>query len=355
MNIVIMAGGGGTRLWPLSRRNNPKQFLDLGSGKTLIEHTYDRACQLTAPANIFIATNKDYASRIQELFPLLAPDNIFLEPAKRDTAPAFAAAAVKLQQRGQEAEATIFMWSDHVFTDEAKFVAALKKIPQLVAQHPAAIIIMGHRPVFAETGLGYIEVGLGLPGEADVYQVKAFKEKPNQPTAESYVAAGNFFWNMAYISTTPDNLLRLLRAYEPALMRGVDQYAAALTEANAAAAAERYEELPSLAIDYALLERASEIIAVTGDWGWSDVGYWSTVQEIFGDGAHQPSRGYHLHVSSTGCYVHSATNQAVTLLGVNDVIVVVTPDAILVTRKDQAHKIKDIVARLEKDKKHDLL
>ena len=355
MNIVIMAGGGGTRLWPLSRQDNPKQFLDLGTGKTLIEHTHHRAKTVAQAADIFIATTKQYRQRIQEFLPEVAAENIFLEPEKRDTAPAFAAAAVQLKIRGRANQSTTFMWSDHVFTNEAEFLTDLRKIPRLVEEHPNTVVIMGHTPTFPETGLGYLEVGNQLPGESDVYTVKAFKEKPDYKTAERYLAAGNFYWNMAYISTKPSYLLQQLRKFEPELMQGIDQYEQAIAQGNTKEANSVYAQLPKISIDYALLERTPNILAITGDYGWSDVGYWSTVKEIFGaQGDHAPA-GYHIHVSSQGCYVYNTTNKAVTLIGLKDVIVVVSVDAVLVTNKDESHKIKEVVAQLEKDRQNNLL
>ena len=355
MNIVIMAGGGGTRLWPLSRQDNPKQFLDLGTGKTLIEHTYHRAKTVAQTADIFIATTEQYRQRVQEFFPEVAADNIFLEPEKRDTAPAFAAAAIQLKIRGRADQPTTFMWSDHVFTNEEEFLTDLQKIPRLVEEHPDTIVIMGNAPTFPETGLGYLEVGKQLIGENDVYVVKAFKEKPDRKTAERYIAAGNFFWNMAYISTKPTYLLQQLRKFEPDLMQGIDQYEQAVTQGDATRAATAYAQLPKTSIDYALLERTPNILAITGDYGWSDIGYWSTVQEIFGvQGDHAPA-GHHLHVSSQGCYVYNTTDKAVTLIGLKNIIVVVTDDAVLVTSKNESHKIKEVVAQLAKDQQNNLL
>jgi mannose-1-phosphate guanylyltransferase len=355
MNIVIMAGGGGTRLWPLSRRDNPKQFLDLGSGQTLIEHTYKRAKALAETSDIFVATSERYLDRIKKLLPAVPADNIFLEPDKRDTAAAFAAAAVQLQMRQRADAPTIFMWSDHVFTDEEEFVGDLKKIPGLVTDHPETIVILGHAATFPETGFGYIEAGEPLEGAEDIFKVKAFKEKPDKETAAGYVAAGSFFWNMGYLSARPAYILEQLRIFEPELMQGIDQYRQALAARDTAAADAVYRKLPKIAIDYALLERAKSIIAVTGDYGWSDVGYWSTVHEIFGSRGDYMPAGHHLHVSSDGCYIYNTTNRAVTLIGLKDVIVVVTEDAVLVTSKDETHRIKEVVARLEETEKSDLL
>jgi mannose-1-phosphate guanylyltransferase len=350
MNIVIMAGGGGTRLWPLSRSNRPKQFLDLGSGKTLLEHTYERAGRLTAASNIYIATTQPYLEQVKKLLPGVPDERLFLEPEKRDTAAAFAAVAVQLQQRGQDGEPTIFMWSDHVFTAEETFVADLQKIPRLVAEHPDTVIIVGHKPTFPETGFGYVEVGEPVAGENNVFQVKAFKEKPDRTTAEQYVLAGNYYWNMAYISLRPAYLLQELERHEPALMKGIKQFAEALARHPEEAKA-IYAALPKIAIDYALLERTPRLLMVAGDYGWSDIGNWAAVHEIFGQqGDHMP-RGHHIHVDSQNNFVYNDTAKVVSMIGMQDTIVVITDDAILVTTKKDAHKVKEVVARLEQDKK----
>jgi mannose-1-phosphate guanylyltransferase len=159
MNIVIMAGGGGSRLWPLSRLKQPKQFLDLGSGKTLIQHAYDRARSLVKPDDIYVATVVEYKEKIKELLPDVPPEHIFCEPSRRDTGPAFAAAAIQLKQRGKHEDPTIFMWSDHMFTNEQEFMKDLHKIPCLIEQFPDAVVIAGHKAIFPETGVGYLEVG----------------------------------------------------------------------------------------------------------------------------------------------------------------------------------------------------
>ena len=350
-----MAGGGGTRLWPLSRRDNPKQFLDLGTGQTLIEHTYKRAKTIVAPDDIFVATSDRYLDRIQKLLPDIPRENILLEPDKRDTAAAFAAAAVQLEVRNRADDATIFMWSDHVFTREEEFINDLKKIPSLVDANPEAIVILGHVAELPETGLGYIEVGEQLGSAKDIFKVKAFKEKPDRETATKYITDGNFYWNMGYVSLKPRYLLEQLRAFEPELMQGIDVYRRAVSAGDTAAADAAYSRLPKIAIDYALLERAPNIIVVTGDYGWSDVGYWSTVHEIFGARGDYMPAGHHLHISSDGCYIYNTTNKAVSLIGLKNVIVVITDDAILVTSKEESHRIKEVVAHLEAKEKNELL
>jgi len=355
MNIVIMAGGGGTRLWPLSRKSKPKQFIDLGTGKTLLEHTYDRARTLAEPANIFVATTEEYRDQVNRLLPDVPLENMFYEPFRRDTGPAFAAAAIQLKLRNRSDQPTIFMWSDHVFTVEDAFLADLKKIPQLVEENPDAVVIIGHTPVIPETGLGYIELGDKHQSHDNVFKVSAFKEKPDHDTAEQYVAAGNYMWNMAYVSCQPDYLLKQLRQYQPELMKGVDTYEQALQGKDQARANATYGKLPKISIDYALLEHAPNILAVTGNYGWSDVGNWAAVHDVFGvKGDHMP-HGHHVHVDSKNNYIYNATDKTVSLIGLEDTIAVITDDAVLVTKKEDAHKVKDVVAKLEAENNTELL
>lgn len=345
---MIMAGGGGTRLWPLSRLNQPKQFLDLGSGKTLIEHVYDRARALTMPERIFIATTHQHAARVSELVPEVSSDRILIEPARRETGPAFAAAASALVARGHGDEPTMFMWSDHLFTAEENFIAALKRVPALLAKEPDSIVIIGHQAITPETGFGYIEVGEAVANEPNVFAVKAFKEKPDKDTAIQYLASGRYFWNMGYISARPQYILDELRRFEPALMQGVDAYAAAHSAGDQEEAERLYTDLPAIAIDYALLERSSRIFVITGDFGWSDVGNWRAVRDIFGSQGDYGPADHHVHVDSDNNYIYNATGRAVCLIGLKNTIVVVTDDAVLVTDQDQSHKVKDVVAELEK-------
>ncbi|MBI3255787.1 MAG: mannose-1-phosphate guanylyltransferase [Candidatus Andersenbacteria bacterium] len=352
MNIVLMAGGAGTRLWPLSRTSTPKQFLKLDGKKTLLETAYDRARMITLPGRIFIATSQAYGATIQQLLPDVQADQIFYEPERRDTAPAFAAVARQLVMRGEGQEPTVFMWSDHVFTSEKEYVEDVKKIPQILAAHPQSIVIAGHIPTFPETGFGYIELGDKVVGFKDVYQVNTFKEKPDLATAETYVSSGNYVWNMGCVSAIPDYLVEQLTKFEPEMMASIGQFANALKTNESEVANAAYGQAKKISIDYALLERTSPIYVVTGDYGWNDVGNWATVHDVFGsDGDHDPHRR-HIHVDSKNNYIYNDTDRAVSMIGMANTIVVVTDDAILITDKSKAHQVKEVVARLEKtDKK----
>lgn len=347
MNVVIMAGGGGTRLWPLSRANKPKQFLDLGHGQTLLELSYKRAKNLVPGQNIYVATLADYADRVHQLLPDVLPANVFLEPTRRDTTAAFASIAIRLQKLNQGDVPTIFLWSDHVFTAEDKFERDLATIPNILKQHPNSVTMIGHVPISPVTSLGYIEAGLPVPGFDHTYHVKRFKEKPDQKTAAKFIAAGNFYWNMGYFSLKPDYLLSELTKYEPTLSNTLDQFAAAIAKKDEAAAADIYQKFPKQAIEYTFIEKTPNVIVVASDYGWSDVGNWSAVKEVFGLSGDFMPRGHHVHVDSENNYIYNATDKAVSLLGLKDMIVVVTDDAMLITTEDNAHRVKEVVAKLQ--------
>ena len=354
MNIVLMAGGGGTRLWPLSRIAKPKQFIDLGHGHSLLQGAFKRALELTAIDNIYVATADQYKDLVKEQLPEVKDDHVFYEPEKRDTTAAFASVVLRLQNIGQGSAPTTFMWADHVFTNEEQFLADLRTIPDLIEQNPDHIVIVGHNPISPETALGYIEVGEKVAERDDVYKVSCFKEKPDLETAKKFLSAGNYFWNLGYFSLKPDYFIEVLLRLNPELKPAIEQFSKAIDE-GADAVEKAYGEIPKISIEYTLIEKTERIMAVTGDYGWADVGYWTTVEEIFGqDGDHAP-KGHHIHVNSDGNYVYNTTKKTVSVLGIKDTIIVVTDDAILVTSKEDCGDIKQVIAKLEDEKKTDAL
>lgn len=355
MNIVIVAGGGGTRLWPLSRRALPKQFLDLGTGKTLLEHTYDRALKLTSADCIYVATTIEHVEKTKVLLPSLPKDHIFLEPERRETGPALASAGMQLVMKGQGDAPTLFLWADHVFTDEEALLRDLKIMGELITDDSDRMAIIGHTPITPETGYGYMKMGSKVGKYTNVFTVDAFKEKPDLETAKEYVLNGNYYWNMGYMCLTPNFLLAELQTHTPELVEGIQKFGDALKVGDEENANTAYHNLPKIAIDYALNEKTKKIIAVTGDYGWSDVGSWQVVQELFGvRGDHVPN-GHHIHVDGENNYVYNATHKAVSLIGMKNTVVVVTDDAVLVTDAGSSQKVKDVVKRIEEDNKHEYL
>lgn len=354
MNVVLMAGGGGTRLWPLSRLAKPKQFIDLGDGHSLMQSAYQRALKLAAADHIYVATSINYQAFIKEQLPAIKPDHVFYEPEKRDTTAAFATVAIRLIELGQGSVPTVFMWADHVFTNEDQFISDLLQIPHLLEEYPDHIVIVGHNPISPETTLGYIEADTALPDHPHVFIVKRFKEKPTLAVAKKYLSAGTFYWNLGYFSLRPEYLLKELIVHNPELAGVIDQYKAALKRSSKAVAA-AYQLFPKKSIEYLLMEKTPRLLAVTGDYGWTDIGYWSTVQDVFGQAGDHAPQGYHLHVNSAGNYIYNTTKQTVSLLGVKDTIVVVTDDAILVTSKKESGNVKEVISRLEQEKHTDVL
>jgi len=354
MNVVLMAGGGGTRLWPLSRLAKPKQFIDLGDGHSLMQSAYQRALKLVSTDHIYVATSINYQSFIKEQLPTIPPDHVFYEPEKRDTTAAFATVAIRLASLGQGNVPTIFMWADHVFTNEDQFISDLLQIPGLLDQYPDHIVIVGHNPISPETTLGYIEAGPALSDRPHVFIVKQFKEKPTLAVAKEYLAAGNFYWNLGYFSLRPDYLLKELVVHNPELASVLEKYNTAL-HGSAASLAAAYQLFPKKSVEYTLMEKTTRLLALTGDYGWNDIGYWSTVQDVFGQAGDHAPQGYHLHVNSAGNYIYNTTKQTVSLLGVKDTIVVVTDDAILITSKKESGNVKEVISRLEQDEHTDVL
>jgi len=246
------------------------------------------------------------------------------------------------------------MWADHVFTNEDEFLADLRAVPKLIAAHPDHIIVFGHTPITPETALGYIEVGDKLADYDDVFHVNCFKEKPDRPTAEKFLAAGNYFWNLGYFSLRPDYLLTELTTHNPELKDIIDQFAQAIKKDDKQLA-QAYSQFPKISIEYTVIEKTKRILAITGDYGWTDIGLWSTVEEIFGRAGDFAPRGHHIHVNSSGNYIYNTTNKTISLLGIKDTIVVVTDDAILVTSKKNCSDVKKVIASLEEQDKTDVL
>lgn len=355
MSVIIMAGGGGTRLWPLSIRDNPKQFVDLGTGKPLLVHAFDRALSLTTPDNIYVATSVKHADRIKALLPQVSEEHLLLEPAKRDTTAAFVNVCLKLMSEGKGDESATFLWSDHVFTNEKVFLNDLKHAAEILDQYPESLIISGHVPLNPNTALGYFKVGGALPGSTNAYHVAEFVEKPSKEKAESFVAAGNYFWNLGYFSIKPSYLIAQLEKLSPEFVAPIAKLREAITQGDTTKWKSVYESFPKASVEKTFVEKTDTIIAITGNYGWSDVGNWATVKEIFGKRGDHVSAGHHIHVDSENNFIYNTTDKAVSLIGMDNAVVVVTDKAVLVCDTDSVHKVKDVVERIEKEGKKEYL
>ena len=360
---VILAGGSGTRFWPRSRRKRAKQVLALDGPQTMLQQTVNRLLPLGAAQDFWVITNEHLNQEIGRQLPAVPVQQIVVEPAARNTAPAIGLAAFLLERLDPDAIIGMFP-SDHVIGDEANLRAVLQQAIEL-ARKPGVMVVMGIQPSRAETGYGYIEAGEKIEG--NVFRVKRFTEKPNQQKADEFYAAGNFYWNSGMFVWGARTLADALREHLPETAPLLAEIAAAWgTKDFAATYARLYPHCENISIDYAVLEprsakgqNSSNLFCLRSDFGWNDLGSWAALYE------HQAARqkpengnvveGKGLYTANaTGNYIH-APGKFVAAIGVNDLVVVETEDAILVTTREQSQEVGKIVKYLADKKMSDLV
>lgn len=341
-----MAGGTGTRLWPLSREGKPKQFHALGGERTLLQQTYDRLRRFLSPDDLFVCTVERYVTLTRQQLPELPAGNLLVEPAARNTGPAIGLVAATLQRRcGDCLMATVA--ADHLVQRPGAFEAAVRRAAAVVAAEPGSLVTIGIRPTRPETGFGYIEVGDVLegigPGDP-VYQVRRFVEKPDRETAAQYVASGRFLWNASYFVGSSARLLDLYDQHLPEVGTALRRIAAAIgTPEEGAVVREVYRQLPKIAFDRGIVERAAAVRVVPAEMGWSDVGSWELLYDLLaGSPGDTVSRGCHVGTDDSGCLV-MAGDRLVATLGLKDVVVVDTGDALLVMNKARAQEVRELM------------
>lgn len=350
---LILAGGRGTRFWPRSRRSHAKQVLKIFGERSLIQQTVDRLRPVIAPERLWVLTNDHLRTEIVRQLPEIPKNQILAEPAQRNTAPAIGLAAHILQSIDPEAVMGVFP-SDALIARPRDYARLLK--PAFRAAREGKIVVLGIQPRWAETGYGYIELPDGIrPGTTPV-DVLNFREKPDAATAKQFIDAGNFYWNAGMFFWRTSVLLDALRRFLPktaSLLASIPPFGHRQFAARLKAAFPLSE---NISIDYAVLERASNVVALAaGDIGWNDVGSWNAVYELHKrDAQGNAVRTDALVEASSGNYV-DAEKKLVALLGVKDLIVVDTPDALLIADRSRAQQVGDIVKRLEKSGREDLL
>jgi mannose-1-phosphate guanylyltransferase len=347
---LILAGGGGTRLWPASRRRRPKQLLSLGGSESLIAATFGRVSRLLGKERTLVVTAADQADEIRRALPDLPAANLVAEPAARNTGPAVGLGAIAAAARAGDDVRLAVIPSDAFIADEAAYHRVLTRALEQAAE---TIVTVGIKPTRAETGYGYLQRGAPVPGGA--YEVARFVEKPDGPTAERYLAAGDYLWNSGMFFFTARRLLAEAAAHLPLL-------AAILAEIRgsadpAATAAARYPAAPKISIDYGIMEKSSGIRVVPGDFGWNDVGSWSALADIRAqDGAGNVRVGDVVLSQVAGSVVVAEPGAPlVGVVGVDDLVVVATRDAVLVVPKARAQDVRAVVDALAAAGRSELL
>jgi len=345
---LILAGGRGTRFWPRSRRANAKQVLKFFGDRSLIQQTVDRLRPVLPPERIWILTNEHLRAQIVKQLPEVPKKQILAEPAQRNTAPAIGLAAHILASIDPNAVMGVFP-ADHVISKPREYIKLLR--PAFRAAREGKIVVLGIEPRWPETGYGYIEMA-NVEGP-----VTSFREKPDAATAEQFLKAGNFYWNAGMFFWKASVLLGELRKYLPktaTLIAGLPPFS---SRHFAARMVQVFPRCENISIDYAVLERAKNVVGIpAGDVGWNDVGSWNAVYELQPrDARGNAVRGDALLLDSGGNYVDAAKSKLIALLGVHDLIVVDTPDALLIADRSRAQQVGDLVKQLEKEKRDDLL
>lgn len=350
---LIMAGGRGTRFWPRSRKRNAKQVLRFFGERSLIQQTVDRLKPIVPPHHIWVITNEYLQQEIRKQLPEVPKAQILAEPAQRNTAPCIGLAATILSQLDPDAVMGVFP-ADHLIRKGARFRSFVKSAYKAAATND--VVVLGIQPQWAETGYGYIEFpAVARPGMLDPQAVKSFREKPDAGTAQAFVDSGNFYWNSGMFFWRVEAVLNLMRRHMPktaTLLAGLPPFR---SRSFTGKLADVYPRTENISIDYGIMEKAERVAGLTvDDIGWNDVGSWEAVYTLARkDGNGNASRGDLMVEDSRGNYVDAA--KTVALVGIENLVVVDTPDALLIVDRRRAQDVGKLVKTLEAKKREELL
>ena len=339
-----MAGGVGSRFWPMSTAEKPKQFIDvLGVGKTLIQLTVERFGDLVSPENVWVVTNQKYAPLVEEQLPNIPKTNILCEPCRRNTAPCIAYVSWRIKSNDPKANIVVTP-SDHIVTDTAEFQRVIKECMRFTSETDA-IVTLGMKPSRPETGYGYIQADLSTSSlrNKEIYRVDSFREKPDIKTAEEYIKKNYYFWNAGIFIWNINTIVNAFRIYQPTMAKIFESMLPVYgTEKEQPLIDERFPECENISVDYAIMEKAEEIFVCPADFGWSDLGTWGSLhgqskKDLYGNA----TIGQNINlIESHNCIVHTTQEKKVVIQGLDGFIVAEKDDTLLICKLSEEQRIK---------------
>ena len=343
-HLVIMAGGVGSRFWPMSTAEKPKQFIDvLGLGKSLLQLTVERFKGICLPENVWIVTNKCYADIVREQLPQVPAGNILCEPCRRNTAPCIAYVSWRIKSKDPKANIVVTP-SDHVVMDVAEFQRIITSCLSFTAETDA-IVTLGIQPTRPETGYGYIQADLSSSSlrNKGIFRVDSFKEKPDAATAEQYIKKNNYFWNAGIFIWNVSTIVNAFRVYQPAISETFENLLHYYGTDKEQEEIDRvFPECESISVDYAIMEKAEEIFVCPGEFGWSDLGTWGSLRnqakkDLYGNAA----IGNDIRLfETTDCMIHTMQEKKVIIQGLEGYIVAENEDTLLICKLSEEQRIK---------------
>jgi mannose-1-phosphate guanylyltransferase len=343
---IIMAGGIGSRFWPISRTSHPKQFIDiLGTGKTLIQNTYERFLKVCPKENIYIVTNDNYLDLVRTQLPDIGDQQILTEPVMRNTAPCIAYGCFKIESINPNASIVVAP-SDHLILDEAAFITSIEKSLKIASENQC-LITLGIKPSRPDTGYGYIQYTDQILGE-DFHKVKTFTEKPTLDIAKTFIQSGDFLWNAGIFIWSADSILKAFNRYLPEMNEIFADAKPVYNSDNERSHIHKaYLQCTNISIDYGIMEKADNVYVLPSEFGWSDLGTWASIYQLAGKdyvgNVVIPSEKVIMYDSSN-CMVNVPGEKLVVLQGLHDYIVVESNNTLLICPRDQEQNVKQMVA-----------
>lgn len=339
-----MAGGIGSRFWPISSEQRPKQFLDiLGAGKTLIQMTFDRFRGIISPENVWVVTSAEYQAIVQEQLPDVPPTQILLEPCRRNTAPCICYVSWRIKKENPKANIVVVP-SDHIITDIPTFQSVINESLEFAAETDA-IITLGMRPKYAETGYGYIKADLSFASsrQKHIYRVDGFKEKPTREVAEQYLQSSNYLWNSGIFVWNVSTIVNAFRVYQPEMSKRFERLLPYYgTPAEQEAINREFPQCDNISVDYAILEKAEEVFVYPANFGWSDLGTWGALRgRLKQDDYGNATIGDNVNLyETTNSVVHTSTLKNVVIQGLDGYIVAEKDGTLLICKLSEEQRIK---------------